>query len=178
MPRSDYADTETWLETEHPQAGRPQLFMVRREWMGRRVAIRYIKSRGHQRQRTSMGWKWGTLVPAQRDDNVAVRDKDGNVHSVHYRRITDVYDMTRRLCGAPHYRADLGRYLLGNCKHPLGHNGDHADTKGKTWTDADIAAARATQERIDAEHAARREADHQAFLARQAESPFRNGGTR
>lgn len=165
MPRSDYATTESWLDAEHPQASRPQLFMVRREWMGRRVAVRYIKSRGHEQRRTSMGWKWGVLVPAAKDDCIAVRTSRGDVEQVFYRRITDVYDLTRRLCGAPHHLEGAGRYLLGHCKHPLGHDGDHVDSKGKTWTDADTAAAMALAAAVDAERAARREADHQEHLA-------------
>lgn len=137
MARKDYVTTEEWVRAEHPAiTDRRELPKMRREWMGRRVAIRYINARGNSYRRTSMGWKFGVLVTADRDDQIAVREKDGHKANVHYRRVTDVYDLTRRLC-ATQRRNEFG-HSLGTCRESLGHEGDHRDHHGNTWTGREV----------------------------------------
>lgn len=84
------------LYNEHPKVDRRAIPRIKQEWLGRRVAVHYVKVRGHARKRTQMGWAWGELVQAERDDNIAVRTKDG-VKAIHYTRVTSVFDLTRKL---------------------------------------------------------------------------------
>lgn len=168
MARKDWITTEEWAAAEHPSSrDRRELPKVRREWTGRRVALHYVKSRGHAYRRTSMGWKFGVLVKAERDEHISVKDNKGTVHNVHYTRVVGVYDLSRRLCAAKHIHAEHG-YALGNCTKPLGHTGDHLDSRG-TWTDADTERGLAAQARMAADRQARRDAEHAEYLARRAE---------
>jgi hypothetical protein len=88
-------DTEERLNREHHAVARPGLPRARREWMGRRVAVRYIVARGTYTRRSSMGWAWGVLVPAERDDQIAVRTKHG-VQPIHYKRVMHVWDLSTK----------------------------------------------------------------------------------
>lgn len=72
-------------------ARRPDLFRVRRDWQGRQVAVRHIVTRGGYHQRTTYGWKFGVLVPADRDDQIAVRLASGAVQPIHYRKVISVW---------------------------------------------------------------------------------------
>lgn len=79
-----------------PHIDRRGIPRARAEWMGDRVCVRYIEHRGHQRRKTAIGYKWGTLVEATRDDQIAVDTKYGRV-DIHYRRVTDLWNLSRRI---------------------------------------------------------------------------------
>lgn len=88
-------DLFTKLERKHPHVDRRGLPRIKREWEGEKVAVRYMISRGHAYKRTSIGWKFGTLEKMERDDQIGVRDKDGKLHSIHYTRVTTVFNTQR-----------------------------------------------------------------------------------
>lgn len=85
----------TALTERHYLNDRRDFPRMRREWTGRRVAVRYIRHRGSYHRHTDIRWAFGTLIQAERDGNIAVRLYDGTTKSVHYRRVTHVFDMTR-----------------------------------------------------------------------------------
>lgn len=86
-PWTTYAD--------HPKVDRRALPRIQREWNGERVCIRYIKRRGHTRQRTLMGYVWGRLTQPTEDHLVAVTDHNGAVTQIHYRRVQSVWNLSR-----------------------------------------------------------------------------------
>lgn len=95
-----YAKSLAFLDdlATRPRVERPGLPKARREWNGKRVAVRYVKVRGNSRSRTSMGYVFGTLVTAENSEHVAIRESNGTVRNIHYKRVTSLYlmDGTRR----------------------------------------------------------------------------------
>lgn len=84
----------TELADKHPRVS-GSFALERRLWHGRRVAVRYVASRGHDYRRTQMGLVYGTLdLDAGNDDQIAVVGK-GETMLIHKRRATDVFDLTR-----------------------------------------------------------------------------------
>lgn len=95
-----YAKTLAFLDdlSTRPRVERPGLPKARREWNGKRVAVHYMKTRGHSRQRTDMRYAFGTLVTAENGEHIAVRESNGTVRNIHYTRVSRLYlmDGTRR----------------------------------------------------------------------------------
>jgi len=83
------------LYAKHPYVTRKGLPRAKREWEGETVAIHYMVKRGHRYKFTKAGWKFGTLIKAERDEHVAIRDNDGKVHNVHYTRVFEVFNTQR-----------------------------------------------------------------------------------
>lgn len=79
---------------------RRQLPRMRREWMGDRVCLRHITGeRGHATRRTRIALVFGTLSPGTRDDQIGVDTKDGHV-DIHYKRVQEVWNLSRRVIGS------------------------------------------------------------------------------
>lgn len=87
-PWTEFADRVTFRD-------RRNLPWMRERWMGERVCIRYIRARGHNYRRTSIGYAFGTLAPGTKPEQIGVETKDGHV-DIHYRRITQVWNLQRR----------------------------------------------------------------------------------
>lgn len=90
---------DPWTEyADHPTVDRRGLPRAQAEWLGDRVCVRYMLSRGHAYKRTQMRYEFGTLVAATEGHLVAVQKRLGlPVTQINYKRVDRVWNLSQVL---------------------------------------------------------------------------------